>query len=348
MKNKILLLSISVYILISCSDWTEIESIDIKEPPTTEELNPELYIKYLENLREYKSKSEHKITYVHFDNTLASKNNRSQHLSDLPDSINIISLASGNIESYMVNEMKDVQKKKGTKVVYSINYEDLLTEYRENESVDEKTEDEEQETDNFIAYMESYLNKELAWSDEFQFDGISVWYEPKDLTHMEETEQIIENNRQDIFINRLKEWISDNPNKMFIFESNSPHILKDKSILADSKYLVIHTENVDKAEKLTQAVKQTLVEGVPSDRFIVFVSTYSLNPVEVTTGYFRNNMGESVSAILEGAYWVMTPEDGIEKAGLGIYNVQNDYFNKSFIYPYTRKAISQMNPSPKK
>ena len=63
MKNKFkiatLLFFTTSFTLGACSDWTDIEGIDIKQP-NIQEQNPELYTKYLENLRQYKADTEHK------------------------------------------------------------------------------------------------------------------------------------------------------------------------------------------------------------------------------------------------------------------------------------------------
>ena len=37
----------------------------------------------------------------------------------------------------------------------------------------------------------------------------------------------------------------------------------------------------------------------------------------------------------------------VDKNGIGIMNVQYDYFNSSMIYRYTKEAIDMLNPSPK-
>ena len=46
------------------------------------------------------------------------------------------------------------------------------------------------------------------------------------------------------------------------------------------------------------------------------------------------------------AEWLLRPED-IGKAGMGIMNVQYDYYNSAMIYRYTKEAIETLNPSPK-
>lgn len=55
----IALAAFSVLALSACSDWTDSESIKLKEPGIDEQ-SPELYAKYLKNLQEYKN-SDHKI-----------------------------------------------------------------------------------------------------------------------------------------------------------------------------------------------------------------------------------------------------------------------------------------------
>ena len=57
----IALAAFSVLALSACSDWTDSESIKLKEPGIDEQ-SPELYAKYLKNLQEYKN-SDHKIVY---------------------------------------------------------------------------------------------------------------------------------------------------------------------------------------------------------------------------------------------------------------------------------------------
>ena len=55
----IALAAFSVLALSACSDWTDSESIKLKEPGIDEQ-SPELYAKYLKNLQEYKN-SDHLI-----------------------------------------------------------------------------------------------------------------------------------------------------------------------------------------------------------------------------------------------------------------------------------------------
>ena len=46
------------------------------------------------------------------------------------------------------------------------------------------------------------------------------------------------------------------------------------------------------------------------------------------------------------AEWLLLPAE-FGKAGLGIMDVQYDYYNSAMIYRYTKEAIETLNPSPK-
>jgi len=94
MKNKMKNIFIAVFCLAgitcfsACDDWTEIENVDINTPGMQEQ-NPAAYAKYLQNLIAYKS-SDHKVVYAWFDNSEKTPFSRGQHISDTPDSLDVI------------------------------------------------------------------------------------------------------------------------------------------------------------------------------------------------------------------------------------------------------------------
>ena len=354
MKNKSKIVAALLFAanlaFISCDDWTDVESIDIKQP-NIEEQNPELYTKYLENLRQYKE-SEHKIVYVQFDNTHKGYQSRADHLSDLPDSIDIISLVSPELISDEVAEMKQIRRDKGTKVIYTISYTELETaytaKYPDVDQEDNKvvTEEDIDTSDNqFLSFVNEYMDKTLEWCDQYEYDGININYSPKNAAHMEGAEQIKERNRQNTFMQKILAWKDSHKNCMLLFEGNLV-FLTDKTVLKNCNYLVVDASEVTTVEGLTSAVKMMIIEGIPVDRFIVCVPTFSLDSNDQETGYFIDSKYDLISAIQATSYWILTPEQGLGKAGLGIYQVKNDYYNPAFIYPNVRNAINTMNPSP--
>ena len=112
MKNKSKIVAALLFAtnlaFVSCDDWTDVESIDIKQP-NIEEQNPELYTKYLENLRQYKE-SEHKQVYAWFNNSEKSPFSLAHHLKSPPDSIDAVSLNyPDNLSDWEIKEISDIQ-----------------------------------------------------------------------------------------------------------------------------------------------------------------------------------------------------------------------------------------------
>ena len=57
---------------------------------------------------------------------------------------------------------------------------------------------------------------------------------------------------------------------------------------------------------------------------------------------------DGTRALGEVAYWATVEAVGYEKAGIAIYNVQNDYYSTSGACTYVKEAIDIMNPAPVK
>ena len=119
----IALAAFSVLALSACSDWTDTESINLVEPGIDGQ-HPEQYAKYLKNLQEYKN-SDHKVVYGWFDNSEKVPFSRGQHISDVPDSLDVVIATTPDLEEFELEDIASVHKK-GTKVFYSISYDNIL------------------------------------------------------------------------------------------------------------------------------------------------------------------------------------------------------------------------------
>ena len=75
-------------VLTSC-DWTDPEPVDLTYDNITE-ADPDLYAKYLKNIREYRDNG-HKKVYAWFDNK-SSFASQADHVSAVPDSIDVLVL----------------------------------------------------------------------------------------------------------------------------------------------------------------------------------------------------------------------------------------------------------------
>lgn len=342
----------------ACSDWTETESLKVNAPNIGNQ-DPELYARYLEHLRAYK-KSDHKIVYSWFDNSLKQTFSSGHHIVTVPDSVDIISLMSpDHLTDQEIEEMRTVQNDKGTKVIFTISYPEIERQYKawleEQEGnqetpavVAEKGGNNEGESgevpeNGFTTYMTSYMDRALALVDKYGYDGLAIHYEGKSSNHMTEAEKAEYTALQQAFLAKVTGWYAGHKGKMLVFEG-LPQNLVDKSILNDCKYIVLRTYTAASLYNLVYNVNMACVDGVPTDRFIVSVQPFSTDESDVKTGHFADTGDGNTSAILQAATWVASSEgENYTKAGLGIYNIQQDYFNTILIYQYTREAISMMS-----
>lgn len=342
---------------VSCSKWTEPESMPLHSP-SLEEMYPEEYADYLASIRAYRQ-TDHQVVWGWFDNSASSSSGQADRLTALPDSLDAVVLMYPELlDSWEVEEMHTIQQDRAVKVLYTIRYSDIVAEYEaslpQEDDTAEDSENEGAETlddadaspaeDGFIAVMDAHLDRVLPLCGEYGFDGITVWYDPVDYTHIEESASQIEAARHTHFLARLNEWIAANPEKMFVMESSRMQYIMDRSILQASDYIVVHTESETNIIGVSMAVNNLLVEGIPSDRFIVL--SHMTSSSDPRLGYINDIEGNSVNSTWEIAWWVKEPAEGMTKAGLGIYAIKSDYWSSEVDYYITKKAISILNPSP--
>lgn len=335
--NKILIFLFSLItgclLLTSCSDWTDDESVDIKQPT-----NPN-YSKYLENLRAYK-KSDHKVVYAWFDNSEKAPYSRGQHISDIPDSVDVVTVMYPDaLADFEVKEIGALQKDKGMKVLYTISY-DVIKKAYEQMVKDETDKDPAYQAPAFLDYLSKNVEELLTLSSTYNYDGIIVGYKGQSTVYMTTDEKTEYITNQNAFISKIKTWYDNNNTKMLVYEG-SPQFLLDKSLLTSCEHIILNTIGVASAVELSIRTSEAMVEDVPTDRFVVVASTTSLDVADKKTGYYGEDR-----ALIEAAYWVTEAGNGYTKAGLGIYNIQNDYYNISQVYQYAKKSINIMNPTP--
>ena len=346
MKNKILLFTISIFLFVSCSDWTEIESLDMPEPSISEQ-NPELYAEYLKNVREFKN-SDHKLTYVSFDNSEKVPFSRAHRIVDLPDSIDVISLMHpDNLADWEIAEMKSVRENKNMKVIFTMNFDEMKSDFNEMIKVLEDKEYENEEDrpalPQFIPFLVDSVNHTLSLVSKYKYDGISLAYKGMSIFHMTNAEKTLHKTYEKAFIGIAEDWQERNQDKMIVFEGY-PQNLLNKSILKSCDNIILPVTNADNKLKLAYELNSAQVENVPTDRFIIATSIPSLDLSDKKTGYWA----DASRALQNTAIWVLSPQSGSEIAGIAVHNVSNDYFNTDKAYKYTRNAINKINPSPKK
>ena len=317
----------------ACEDWTEVESVTIQTPGVDEQ-NPEEYAKYIQNLNTYKNAS-HKIVYAWFDNSEKVPFSRGQHITDTPDSLDVISMMHpGNLAEYELTDMQTVRQK-GTKVVYTISFDKIQQEYTE------KVKEGTLTNVTLEAYLTSETYKSIGYAD--AFDGIIAEYKGNNPIYMSSDEKAEAKKLQDYFFGAVSTWKSNNADKLLTFQGY-PENLIGQTILTSCKHIILVTDNVANATQLSVVARKAMIAtNIPSDRFVVAASTTSLDAADKQTGYYGADR-----ALIEAAYWITEPSTDFTKAGLAIYNLQNDYYNANNSYQYVKKAINIMNPAPKK
>lgn len=349
--NNILLKSMIAIVLsmltfTACSDWNEVESITINEPNIADQ-NAELYAQYLENLKGYKN-NDHRLVLGWFDNSIKKPFSGAQHINELPDSLDIVVLMfPENLTDFERKEMTETKELKGTKFIYTIDYEGIKENYEiisdtNKKEASKKGEEEAPTLDipDYMTFMIDSVSKILKLADQYDYDGISITYYGKGLSNCTEAERIEELENQNLFMGMINSWYEHNTDKVLVFEGLPQNIL-DKTFLSKYTTIILPLINALDESQLDYQLSIAQSEGVPTDRFGVKISTPSLNEKDTETGYFSN--GKRV--LPYAANWITANHSNCKVNSLAIMQINNDYYTSNYIYQYTRKAIDTLNPS---
>lgn len=121
MKLKITAITILALILFAgCSKWNKTESVGLVTSRPWER-DPQLWEKYMEDLRSYKSR-KHSLVYVRFDNAAEKPGSEKNFMRCLPDSLDFVSLT--NAENFSAYDAEDMEWMRGvgTKVLYQVDW----------------------------------------------------------------------------------------------------------------------------------------------------------------------------------------------------------------------------------
>ena len=362
MKNNIfktLFLAAAAISFASCSEWTEPESVGFHYT-TLEEKNPELYKAYFQSIRDYRD-SEHKVVIAKFDNKATAPAGRAEHITCLPDSVDYIILYNPEVSAAIADEMREVRELKGQKVLYQIEYKAIENEYKAYveawNDAHQPAEGEEEEVpsdpaDTLISlnnYVSDAVKARTAYLAEYGYDGVNIVYSSRNPASC--TEDALDELKaaQAAFLAPIAEALASCPDALVFFEGTPQYILENVEIVENADYLIIPATGAVNEYELSYELGLANRHGnIPSDRFVVLVTTRSLVDPALTDGTFSgtDRNGKEMTAIIGAAEWTAKSTSGVVKAGIAVENAQNDYFNLSEVYYNIREAISIMNPSP--
>ena len=356
---KTLVLAAAAISFASCSEWTEPESVGFHYT-TLEEKNPELYKAYFQSIRDYRD-SDHKVVIAKFDNKATAPAGRAEHITCLPDSVDYIILYNPEVSATIACEMAEVRELKGQKVLYQIEYKAIENEYKAYveawNDAHQPAEGEEEEVpsdpaDTLISlnnYVSDAVKARTAYLAEYGYDGVNIVYSSRNPASC--TEDALDELKaaQAAFLAPIAEALASCPDALVFFEGTPQYILENVEIVENADYLIIPATGAVNEYELSYELGLANRHGnIPSDRFVVLVTTRSLVDPALTDGTFSgtDRNGKEMTAIIGAAEWTAKSTSGVVKAGIAVENAQNDYFNLSEVYYNIREAISIMNPSP--
>lgn len=345
-------LASSILMFSSCDDWTDPESLDLKYP-TFEEQNPQLYADYIKDLKDYKA-GEHKVTFVSFNNPEGAPAKQAERLTVVPDSVDFICLNNpDNISPEVQEEMVKIREK-GTRTIYSIDYNSFEETWKA--MVKENPELTEEEA---LAYIGERTDAMIALCDKYNYDGIIADYTGRSLVSMKPAALAEYNARQQMFFTKIMEWQSKHTDKSMIFYGNVQYLVPENmSMLSKYDYIMLKTVDSSNADDLSvkaylaiqsgDDIKDELYEGVnpvPTDRFIVCVQLPQADDKDQVKGYWStlDEKGNKMLAALGTAQWMGQASLDYARKGMFIMNVHSDYYNNT--YEQVREVIYIMNPN---
>lgn len=290
----------------SCSDWNDIEAVDI-DPQHAKDQNPELWARYMESLRIYKQERTHYITYGSFDNSTEQSKNEGAYLRSVPDSLDIVTLAnSENITAYDREDIPSLQEK-STRVLYLVDYAKKMTELAD------------------AAALSTWLDKAVATATELKLDGFAFNGLPS--YGGTDAEQAARKEAARLIVSKLSAF-----GKTLVFEGDPAFV--DAADLSKLDYVVLNTTDIENAVNLKLHVVNILETYALSKEKLLLAAKIGskltdedLNKLDAVTE--MTNRVISLGPL----------------GGLAIYALGDDYYQAKMNYQTSRMAIQTMNPS---
>lgn len=317
-------------LLTSCSEWTEPEAVDLRYD-TIQEAAPEAYAKYLENLRAYHANG-HKKVYAWFDNK-SSFVSQADHVSAVPDSIDVLVLNHPEaMTQTTLDEIDTKRSETGMQTAYMVSYSAI----RKSWDLKKELEIPTNPVPEWRTFLADSLSKALSYFEGGGYDRLICSYDGKDMAIYSEEEKAEYAGDQKLFLDSFKAWKQNNINKGLDF-CGIPFNLVDPALLNDTDIIFLsETEEATQLLSYEYIIRRNSVAGVPPEKFAVIAPLPVIDASKASVGYW----GSDYTAWL-AARWVRTAAP----VALGLFNLTDDYYNPTFIYPVARGAIQLLNPA---
>lgn len=250
-------------------------------------------------------KSDHFLTYARLHNSPEVATSEKDFMRCLPDSLDIVSLT--NADNFSTHDLEDlfVMREKGTRVLYQVDYAGRAAELADAQK------------------LAAYLDRVIAAVKGTRLDGYSFTGIPRsgDAATVAAAALIVE-----------KLSAAKQEGQLLVFEGNPLFVAAGDRAKVD--YFVLDTEATTNVTELKMQVRSaTGYAAVPEEKLLLAAAAGSPLAVEDQT---------EMAAITEMTARVVSLGP---LAGLGLYNIGDDYYDAKLNYPLMRNAIQTLNPS---
>lgn len=333
--GKILMSALIGASIVSCSDWTELESIS--QDSLLENNRPD---DYYENLRAWKARKDHQITFGWYGNWTGADSEHS--MRSLPDSIDFISIwgAWKNLSEKQKNDLKYVQEVKGTKALLCFIISNIGVQITPQHVYDTWEEEGfKSEQDAVNAYwgwtddneetirkaIDNYAKGLCDTIHKYNYDGFDIDYEP----HYGGGGNLASHqDRMLMFCQSMRNHMG--PGKMLVVDGEPQSMPKEAGPLLD--YFIVQAYqsygDTDLNSRLNNTIKN--YEGELSAEQVArkYIVTENFESYAATggTSNYRDKNGNIFNSLEGMARWVpVINGDSIMKGGFGSYHMEYEY-----------------------
>ena len=362
--GKIIMCGAVCSALYSCSDWTKVESINqgtFLENNRSDE--------YYENLRVWKARKDHQITFGWFGNWTGVDQEHS--MRSLPDSLDFISIWGSwkNLTDKQKTDLQYVQEKKGTKALLCFiiaNIGDQITPQSVYDNWQEEGYESERaavnaywgwvdgDDDAISKAIDKYTQGLCDTIHKYNYDGFDIDYEPN---YGSSGNLASYKDRMLMFCEYMKNHLGEG--KMLVVDGEPQSMPAEAGTLLD--YFIVQAYNSYGDSDLNSRLQSTInnFDGVltPQEVARKYIVTENFVSYAANGGNsnYMDKEGNTFNSLEGMARWVPVIDgDSIMKGGFGSYHIEYDYgltFTDDFYtahpwlsrddlsYPWTRSGM---------
>ncbi len=368
MKTKsIITMALAAAVFVSCSDWTEPESIKI-EVSSLEKDNPELYAEYCSMIRDYKA-SDHKISYIAFDNQETFPD-QSYNLTSLPDSVDFVELSNPEIAGVLLPQMEKLRSEKAFKFAVAFSYDKVKATWtaacnalkevydaecaaikaaydaakkaaeeagEDPDTVPAPTYPEEPAYPEITGFFTEELSTVFGYVDALELDAVRVQYaEVKDTYHLTAEELEAYKAEEKAFFDTVLKEFNSREGVSLLLNTRAEYIVSEEYVKA-AEYIILSCEDLTGTADMDYLGTRTNAV-YPDAKLLYSVTNTSADDYKV--GCFT--AGEQIPL---ASKWMSVPAK-FGKDGLVIYDARSLFYDSNRnVYSKLRTAIKNMNPN---